>query len=89
MEETQQRKLLDFYELGDTIGNGGFGSVYAGISRLNGDSVSTFKMSLAIYMYCNLCDVLHLALSWCNIMYVLKFHFRKAHLCVLEIIKEV
>ena len=40
MEECEQRNLLEFYELGETIGNGGFGAVYAGQSRLTGDSVS-------------------------------------------------
>ncbi len=38
-----QRNLHDSYQLGETIGNGGFGAVYAGVSRLSGDSVSTYK----------------------------------------------
>lgn len=35
-----ERRLFDCYELGDVIGNGGFGSVYSGTSRATGDTVS-------------------------------------------------
>ena len=35
-----ERKLVDYYEMGDIIGEGGFGSVCAGICRQNGDAVS-------------------------------------------------
>ena len=36
-----ERRLLDYYELGDVIGEGGFGSVCAGTCRQSGDTVST------------------------------------------------
>jgi serine/threonine protein kinase len=35
-----ERRLQDYYELGDVIGEGGFGSVCAGTCRHNGDTVA-------------------------------------------------
>ena len=40
VDSTYQRRLLDYYQLGDTIGNGGFGAVYAGMCKTTGQSVS-------------------------------------------------
>lgn len=44
-----ERRLLDYYELGDVIGEGGFGSVCAGTCRQNGDTVREWHM---YHMYC-------------------------------------
>ena len=49
-----EKRLLDCYELGGVIGNGGFGSVYSGTSRATGDTVRSPCIqsckTLAIYM---------------------------------------
>ena len=37
------RRLQDYYELGETIGNGGFGAVYAGTSLISGNPVSIYR----------------------------------------------
>ena len=43
-----ERRLQDHYELGDIIGEGGFGSVCAGTCRQNGDSVSYIQCTLNV-----------------------------------------
>ena len=49
-----ERRLLDYYELGDVIGEGGFGSVCAGTSRQNGDAVRAYmyQVQLSVYPLC-------------------------------------
>ena len=37
-----QRKVTDFYKVGEVIGSGGFGKVYAGTCKETGISVSWF-----------------------------------------------
>ena len=64
MEECEQRNLLEFYELGETIGNGGFGAVYAGQSRLTGDSVSVcIHTGVLLYMCISTFELLGIR-SW-------------------------
>ena len=40
LHTVDMRRLQDYYELGETIGNGGFGAVYAGTSLISGNPVS-------------------------------------------------
>ena len=45
------RRLQDYYEFGETIGNGGFGAVYAGTSLLSGNPVSACTCTCCVLMY--------------------------------------
>ena len=46
-----ERRLVDYYELGGVIGEGGFGSVCAGTCRQNGDTVSHVDNTVKSLLY--------------------------------------
>lgn len=48
-----ERRLLDYYDLGDVIGEGGFGSVCAGTSRQNGQTVSSIHTQINVLLCYN------------------------------------